>query len=89
MIGQQAVGTIAGIVVSAVSHEGLSVTINGRPARLAIVEDDGSIAAAGDEVSREVEAVVLNNYRNFLKGQGHLRVHSKQIAAVVPLSRAA
>jgi len=29
-------------------------------------------------VAKEVEAVALNSYRNFLKGQGFLRVHSKR-----------
>lgn len=89
MIGQQPTGALAGIIVSAVSHEGVSVTINGRPARLAIVADDGRVVAAGDDVAREVEAVVLNSYRAFLKGQGHLRMHSKEIAEVVHLTRAA
>ena len=81
MIGTQPVGTINGVVISAVSHEGLSVTVNGKPARLAILTDDGQVIAAGEQVAKEAEAVALNCYRNFLKGQGYLRVNSAPIAA--------
>lgn len=80
MIGTQPEGTIAGVVISAVSHEGLSVTVNGRPGRLAILDDDGHIIAQGSQVAREAEAVALNCYRNFLKGQGWLRVSSGVIS---------
>ena len=79
MIGTQTTGTIAGVVISAVSHQGLSVTIDGRPARLAIVTDDGQVIAAGADVAREAEAVAINNYRAFLKGQGFLRTVGKPI----------
>jgi len=79
MIGQQPVGTIKGVVISAVSHEGLTVTVDGKPARLAIVTDDGHVIAAGDQVAREAEAVAVNNYRGFLQGKGFLRVLSKPI----------
>lgn len=77
MIGTQPTGAIAGVVISAVSHKGLTVTVDGKPARLAIVTDDGSIIAVGDVVARESEAVAVNCYRNFLKGQGHLTVHAE------------
>lgn len=80
MIGTQPEGTISGVVISAVSHEGLSVTVNGKPARLAILADDGQIIAEGIQVAKETEAVALNCYRNFLKGQGYLRVNSELIA---------
>lgn len=79
MIGTQPTGTISGVVISAVAHEGLSVMVDGKPARLAIITDDGHIIASGKEVAREAEAVSLNSYRNFLKAQGHLRVLSVPI----------
>ena len=79
MIGTQPTGAIAGVVISAVAHEGLTVTANGRPARLAIVADDGTVIAAGDQVAREAEAVAVNSYRNTLRLQGHLRVLSQPI----------
>ena len=81
MIGTQPTGALAGVVISAVVHEGLTVTVNGRPARLAVITDDGQVIAAGDQVAREAEAVAVNSYRGFLKGEGHLRVLSKPIGA--------
>jgi ribose 5-phosphate isomerase RpiB len=80
MIGDQKTGAIEGVVISAVSHEGLSVTVDGRPAKLAVVTDDGQVIAVGKEVAREAAAVAVNNYRGFLKGQGFLRVFSAGIA---------
>ena len=80
MIGAQPIGAISGVVISAVSHEGLRVTVDGKPAKLAILSEDGSVVAVGDQVAREAEAVALNSYRNFLKGQGFLRVTSAPIA---------
>lgn len=79
MIGTQPVGAIEGVVISAVTHEGLSVTVDGKPARLAIVTDDGRIVAAGAEVAREAEAVAINSFRAFWQGKGFLRVRSKPI----------
>ena len=85
MIGTQPTGAIQGVHISAVSHEGLTVTVNGAPGRLAIVTDDGRIIAVGQDVAREAEAVAVNSYREMLKGQGWLRVMSKpiQMAATV------
>lgn len=79
MIGTQPEGTITGVVISAVSHEGLRVMVDGKPARLAILDDAGNVIAAGDQVAKEAEAVALNCYRNYLKGQGFLRVSSEPI----------
>lgn len=81
MIGQQPVGSIAGIVITAVGHEGLTVMVDGKPARLAIVNNDGQVIAAGDQVAREAEAVAVNCYRSILQGKGFLRVLSKPIEA--------
>jgi hypothetical protein len=83
MIGQQPTGAIQGVVITAVSHEGLRVSVDGKPARLAIVLDDGTVVSAGDDVAREAEAVAVNCYRNVLQGKGFLRVLS------VPLTAAA
>ncbi|UDF33488.1 UNVERIFIED_ORG: hypothetical protein LHJ69_12725 [Shinella sp. XGS7] len=81
MIGTQPVGAIEGVVISAVSHEGLTVTVDGKRARLAIVTDDGHVIAAGDQVAREAEAVAVNSYRQTLQGKGFLRVLSRPIDA--------
>lgn len=79
MIGTQHTGAIDGVQISAVSHEGLSVSINGKPGRLAIITEDGQVIAAGKDVAREAQAVAVNCYRNFLKGKGFLRSLSKPI----------
>lgn len=80
MIGTQPTGNVPGVVISAVAHEGLAVTVNGKPARLAVVAEDGTVIAAGRDVAREAQAVAVNLYREFLKGNGHLRVLSGPIS---------
>jgi hypothetical protein len=79
MIGPQPEGAIAGVVISAVAHEGLRVTVDGKPARLAVVTEDGAVVVAGHQVAREAEAVAVNSYRQLLQGQGHLRVLSRPV----------
>lgn len=80
MIGVQKTGALPGVVISAVVHEGLSVTVDGRPGRLAVIDDQGNVVAAGDQVATEARAVAVNSYRAMWIGQGHLRVLSKPIA---------
>ena len=80
MIGTQPTGAIGGVEISAVAMEGLTVTVDGRPGRLAIVDADGNVVSAGDMVAREALAVAVNCYRHFLQGHGHLRVRSAAIA---------
>lgn len=82
MIGTQPTGAIPGVVISAVSHEGLRIEVDGKPARLAIVDDEGRVIAAGEDVATEARAVSVNSYRGFLMGQGHLRVLSKPLTSV-------
>lgn len=77
MIGTQRTGALPGVVIQATSHEGLLVDVNGKRARIAIVDDEGNIIAMGPEVAREVEAVALNNYRNALQGKGFLRTYTQ------------
>jgi hypothetical protein len=79
MIGEQPTGTLPGIIVSAVIYEGLRVESNGKPVHLAVVDDNGKVLAMGMDVADEVEAVAINCYRAFWKGEGHLRVLSKPI----------
>jgi len=70
-------GTLQHAVVSGVVHEGITVkTRDGRRARLAVIDDDGHIIESGPAVEREVWQVAVQVYRNFWKGQGHLRVLS-------------
>lgn len=86
MLGEQATGAIEGVYIHAVSHELPQATYKGKPAQLAIITDDGQIIVAGASVARELEAAIVNCYRNTLKGLGHLRVQSKPIQ---PLRKAA
>ena len=74
MIGQLPEGAIPGVVITAVSHEGLSVLVDGQPGQLAIIDANGKIVAAGLAVAREAEAVAINSFKNVLQGQGFLRV---------------
>lgn len=79
MIGEQPTGKVDGLYITAVSHEPPKATFNGRPVRLAIIDDNGEVIAAGPEVAREFEATVINCHRNTLKGKGYLRVRSQPI----------
>jgi len=81
MIGIQPTGRVPGVIISAVTHEGLTVAVNGKPALLAVVTEDGTVIAAGKEVAYEAQAVAVNLYREFWKGNGHLRVLSAPITA--------
>jgi hypothetical protein len=68
--------------ISAVSFEGLSVaTLDGRPARLAVVDADGKVIESGASISDAVWDVAIKAYREFLKGSGHLRVLAKPVNA--------
>nr|WP_321861324.1 hypothetical protein [Burkholderia cenocepacia] len=61
--------------ISAVSFQGLSiVTPDGNPATLAVIDENGKIVEAGPSVMRAVWDVAIRSYRNFLIGNGHLRV---------------
>lgn len=64
-----------GVFITAVAHEGLSVLVNGRPGRLAILDEAGNVVASGPRVAREAEAVAINSYRDRLIASGRLRVH--------------
>ena len=79
MIGTQETGRIDGVVITAVSHEGLTVLVNGRPGKLAILDESGAIVASGKDVAIEAEAVAVNSYRQILIGKGWLRVLSRSI----------
>lgn len=61
--------------ISAVSYHGLSVTdSSGQPARLAVVDSNGNVIDASDDVAKAAWDAAVQSYRNFLMGTGHLRV---------------
>lgn len=77
-IGPITVGTLENAVMSAVIFEGLRVqTTDGRPAKLAIVDEAGNIVECGDAVAEEAWNVAIASYKNFLAGNGHLRVQTE------------
>ncbi len=78
MIGHIPTGTLQHATISAVVHEGLSVEANGKRCRLAIIDDEGNIIEAGDQVAREAFNVSIASYKQLLKGMGHLRVYSAE-----------
>ncbi|MBU9293047.1 hypothetical protein KTD18_15980 [Burkholderia multivorans] len=70
--------------ISAVSFQGLSIiTPDGHPATLAVVDQNGKIVEAGPSVMRAVWDVAIRSYRNFLIGNGHLRVLTQPTGARV------
>lgn len=72
------VGALEHAVMSAVIFEGLRVqTADGRPAKLAIIDEAGNVVECGDAVAQEAWNVASASYRNYLIGNGHLRVQTK------------
>lgn len=62
-------------VISAVAFEGIRVTDSaGNPASLAVVDSLGRVLASGPEVADAAWQASVLAYRNFLIGEGHLRV---------------
>jgi len=80
MIGQIKTGTLPGVEISAVIHEGLKISANGRPCRLAVIDEQGNVVSADAQVAREAFNVAVSSYKQLLKGQGHIR-QSAKIAA--------
>ena len=81
MIGIQQTGAIAGVDISAVAHEGLTVLVDGKPGRLAVLDEHGNVVSSGALVAREVEAVAISSYKRLWRGEGHLRVHGTPLKA--------
>ncbi|MFZ6871129.1 hypothetical protein ACO0LF_03580 [Undibacterium sp. Di27W] len=78
MIGIPKTDTLAQSVISGVCFEGLTITTkDGKPAQLAVIDADGNIVESGAAVAKEAWNVTLAVYKNFLVGQGHLRIFSQ------------
>lgn len=77
MIGLPETNTLGLAIISAVCFEGLRVqTKEGKPAKLAIIDEDGNVIESGEAVAKEAWNVTLASYKNMMIGQGHLRVFS-------------
>jgi hypothetical protein len=53
-------------------------TKGGNPARLAIVDESGVVLEAGADVQRAAWLLMLLAYRNYLEGNGHIRITRPQ-----------
>jgi hypothetical protein len=51
-----------------------ATTKDGKPAMLAIVDETGAVLAAGADVRQAAWSLMLLAYRNYLEGNGHIRV---------------
>lgn len=77
MIGIPKTGTLENGRISATVTSGYQfTTTDGRPARLAIIDDQGNVVESGDAVAREAWNVCIAVIKNFKIGQGHIVVHS-------------
>lgn len=60
--------------IGAVIFEGITVTDGeGRPAQLAVIDQNGRVVAAGPHVAKAAWTASVEAYRNHLQGRGHLR----------------
>ncbi|MEN7431772.1 hypothetical protein VA599_13510 [Chromobacterium sp. TRC.1.1.SA] len=76
-IGNIKIGSLEKADMSAVIFEGLTVkTAEGKPAQLAIVDVDGNVIEMGNQVAMEAWNVAISSYKNFLIGEGHIRVQT-------------
>jgi hypothetical protein len=73
----------AGITISGVSHAPLSISVNGRPGRLAIIDEDGRVVTDSQDVAEECAAVVVGVLHNFWAARGWIKVmnSAEQVAA--------
>ncbi|WP_278958533.1 hypothetical protein [Aquipseudomonas alcaligenes] len=63
--------------ISATISTGFNVTTaDGKPARLAIVDEEGNVVEVGAEVAWAAWKVCIEAQENYWEGMGHLVVHS-------------
>lgn len=76
MIGIPETGTLERACVFANINSGYQIrTADGRPARLAIIDERGAVIEAGAAVAAEAWNVCIAVQKNFWIGQGHLVIH--------------
>ncbi|AXK71668.1 hypothetical protein DWG18_04760 [Lysobacter sp. TY2-98] len=68
-------GDLCGPTIAARCYDGLTAfTAEGAPATFALLDARGNVIASGGRVAEAAYAASINAYREFLKGQGHMRV---------------
>ena len=83
MISVIPTGTLITAEVSAVIHQGLKIKLSdGRVGKLAILDEADQIVDDTPAIAREVWLVSIACYKNFLVGDGHLRVHSEPLPGI-------
>ncbi|MCI0146691.1 hypothetical protein KNO81_12410 [Paraburkholderia sediminicola] len=76
-IDEPEIGELQHSIISAFSYAGFAITTaSGESATLAVLDKDGNVIDAGPSVSIAAWNVAITAYRNFLKGTGHLLVHT-------------
>lgn len=74
MFAKRTTAPLAHAQISAVLHEGLTITLpDGRKGKLAIIDDAGNVVEAGDAVAGNTWNCVVDTVSNMLRGMGHLR----------------
>ncbi|MFP4891265.1 hypothetical protein [Paraburkholderia sp. EG304] len=64
-------------IVTALMWERYTIqAADGRPATLAIIDEDGAVLDAGPEVAQEIWDLAILAYRQYLVGEGVLRIYS-------------
>ncbi|MCO8162011.1 hypothetical protein NJC38_07550 [Pseudomonas sp. 21LCFQ010] len=77
MIGIPETGKLEHGCISANVNKGYQLTTSdGRPARLAIIDDQGNVVESGAAVEKEAWNVCIKVMKNFKIGMGHIVVHS-------------
>lgn len=88
MIGIPKTGTLEHCWISANVNTGFRfTTADGRPVRLAVVDDQDNVIEAGDTLSSEAWNVCIDTMKKFMVGMGHIVVHSGPPGALVPEQR--
>lgn len=87
MNGRLTTGRLPGahIEVTTTATGPLTLTVNGRPARLALLDEAGHILAEGPSVAAELKSCTLNAWHAFWRGQGHLRASNVQHITHAPV----
>lgn len=72
--------------ISATISTGFTVaTVDGKPARLAIVDESGQVIEVGEPVAWAAWRACIAAQENFWQGEGHLVVHESPPGAAEPV----